>query len=434
MAIVAHTSTNVNPYEGPENWITLSSDGFQIDSLAALQNLNAGISANINPGDVAQVISDGDNNGFYIILTSDNVNRTAGTTAFKLENDGGAETFAELSGSIGFGQFPAGGTIGQVLKSTGDPGVVEWQEDNQNTIDTSFTDDDINVEDEVPSVGAVVNFVDDKFNRVGTNAVQYFNVAGLPNGGTGHADPGATVEEVLEFSDFNTDDRFIPTFDVDINPIVDTIAFSINNVGDAATAVNNGDWTVAIENRYKAIFTKNGETVVKTLIKGDGSAQVVSSELFCVAYDPMKIPGDNTRSGEKIYIGTENETVLVIDLNEIDFSEGDGSTLVAVAPYGIRGSLTPASEQIDITALGVHYRKVEHLSVTRWIQTVVFGTSVGSLPWISAEVGEGSNFTNFLDLESGRNEGGTGGNIYVSSNEQNNTYETQRGYTSRWWS
>ena len=280
----------------------------------------------------------------------------------------------------------------------------------------------------LPTSGAVHDYVEGKFFREGTPAVQYWEVDGVPNGGPTFTGSGETVAEVLEFSDFRTDDSFRPVFGVDNAPIVDTIAFSINNVGDAATTVNNGDWTVAIENKYKVIFTKNGQTVIKTLLRGDGSASVVSTDLLCLAFDPMKIPGDNSRAGEKIYIGTENETVLVLDLNEIDFN-GDGTITVAVAKYGLRGSLTPSSEQINITALGVHYRKVEHLSVVRWIQTVVFGTSIGSLPWISAEVGEGGNFTNFLDLENAENEGGTTGNIYQSSNDQNNTYETQRGYT-----
>ena len=280
----------------------------------------------------------------------------------------------------------------------------------------------------LPTSGAVHDYVEGKFLRDGTPAVQYWEVDGVPNGGPTFTGSGETVAEVLEFSDFRTDDSFRPVFGVDNAPIVDTIAFSINNVGDAATTVNNGDWTVAIENKYKVIFTKNGQTVIKTLLRGDGSASVVSTDLLCLAFDPMKIPGDNSRAGEKIYIGTENETVLVIDVNAIDFSS-DGTLTAAVAKYGLRGSLTPSNEQINITALGVHYRKVEHLSVVRWIQTVVFGTSVGSLPWISAEVGEGGNFTNFLDLEDAENEGGTSGNIYQSSNDQNNTYETQRGYT-----
>ena len=280
----------------------------------------------------------------------------------------------------------------------------------------------------LPTSGAVHDYVEDKFLRDGTPAVQYWEVDGVPNGGPTFTGSGATVAEVLEFSDFRTDDSFRPVFGVDNAPIVDTIAFSINNVGDAAATVNNGDWTVAIEDKYKVIFTKNGETVIKTLLRGDGSASVVSTNLLCLAFDPMKIPGDNTRAGEKIYIGTENETVLVLDLNEIDFN-GDSTITVAVAKYGLRGSLTPSSEQINVTALGVHYRKVEHLSVVRWIQTVVFGTSIGSLPWISAEVGEGDNFTNFLNLESAETEAGTTGTIFQSSNDQNNTYETQRGYT-----
>ena len=280
----------------------------------------------------------------------------------------------------------------------------------------------------LPTSGAVHDYVENKFLRDGTPAVQYWEVDGVPNGGPTFTGSGETVAEVLEFSDFRTDDSFRPVFGVDNAPIVDTIAFSINNVGDAAATVNNGDWTVAIEDKYKVIFTKNGQTAIKTLLRGDGSASVVSTDLLCLAFDPMKIPGDNSRAGEKIYIGTENETVLVLDLNEIDFN-GDDTITVAVAKYGLRGSLTPSSEQINITALGVHYRKVEHLSVVRWIQTVVFGTSIGSLPWISAEVGEGGNFTNFLDLENAENEGGTTGNIYQSSNDQNNTYETQRGYT-----
>ena len=467
---------------------------------------------------------------------------------------GGAEQFSDLSGSIGFGQFPAGGSDGQVLKSTGDPGVVEWGEDtseiaarvvisginvNQvagtpsetlitfasaqeaaefaatnsivsgqltstitftlthdgdvynysipsggtppqsvavsgNTISfqpqvagvvevhgatsvvdhtfdhlasgnlnqLTFVDADTARYDVIsetvltdsdavlPTSGAVHDYVESKFLRDGTPAVQYWEVDGLPNGGPSFTgDDGSTVEEVLEFSDFRTDDSFRTTFDIDNAPIRDTIAFSINNVGDAATAVNNGDWTVAIEDRYKAIFTKNGQTVTKTLIKGDGSASVVSTELLCLAFDPMKIPGDTSRAGEKIYIGTENETVLVIDLNQIDFSEGDGTITTAVAKYGLRGSLTPSSVQINITALGVHYTRIEHLSVTRWIQTVVFGTSAGSLPWISAEVGEGDNFSNFLDLEDAETEAGTTATIFQSSNDQNNTYETQRGYT-----
>ena len=50
-------------------------------------------------------------------------------TTWEETGGGGAEQFSELSGSIGFGQFPAGGSDGQVLKSTGDPGVVEWGED-----------------------------------------------------------------------------------------------------------------------------------------------------------------------------------------------------------------------------------------------------------------------------------------------------------------
>ena len=374
----------------------------------------------------------------------------ASTVTFTLTHDGDVHNY-----SIPSGGTPARGAVisgNTIAFEPQVPGVVEVHGatavvdhtfdhlDSGNLSQLTFVDADTASYDVIsetvltdsdavlPTSGAVHDYVEDKFLRDGTPAVQYWEVDGVPNGGPTFTGSGATVAEVLEFSDFRTDDSFRPVFGVDNAPIVDTIAFSINNVGDAATTVNNGDWTVAIENNYKVIFTKNGQTVIKTLLRGDGSASVVSTDLLCLAYDPMKIPGDNTRAGEKIYIGTENETVLVLDLNEIDFN-GDGTITVAVAKYGLRGSLTPSSEQINITALGVHYRKVEHLSVVRWIQTVVFGTSIGSLPWISAEVGEGGNFTNFLDLENAENEGGTTGNIYQSSNDQNNTYETQRGYT-----
>ena len=215
---------------------------------------------------------------------------TTGTDWVRVGDGGGTSAFSDITGNIALTQFPLGeDTAGRVLKSTTTEGVVVWADDTdtQNTIKTSITDADINIEDEVPSVGAVVNFVDNSFVREGTDAVQYWNVAGLPNGGPAFSDAGATVEEQLEFSDFRTRDTFIPSFSVDINPIVDTVAFSINNTGDAVDTVNNGDWTVAVENRYKVIFTKNGQTVVKTLLKGDGSGSVASTELFCLAYDPM---------------------------------------------------------------------------------------------------------------------------------------------------
>ena len=51
IAIAAHTSGVANPFESPDLWSPLSSDGFDIDNLVSLGNINtAGVHGNVFPG------------------------------------------------------------------------------------------------------------------------------------------------------------------------------------------------------------------------------------------------------------------------------------------------------------------------------------------------------------------------------------------------
>ena len=371
------------------------------------------------------------------------------TVTFTLTHDGDAYNYSIPSGGTpARGAVISGNTIAfepqvpGVVEVSGATAVVDHTFDhlasgnlNQLTFvdadtarydvisETTLTDSD----EVLPTSGAVHDYVEGKFLRDGEDAIQYWNVDGVPNGGPSFTGSGETIAEVLEFSDFRTDDAFRPVFDIGTDPIVDTIAFSINNTGSASQTQTNGDWTIAIENRYKIIVSKGNQTVVKTLLKGDGSASVVGTDLLCLAYDPMTIPGLQTGAGaERIYIGTENETVLIVDLRDIDFGEPGGTVITAVEKYGLKGSLTPANIQLNITALGVHYS--EHTGGL-WAQTVVFGLSSGELPWIAAMIGAGDNFTDYLDLAAGEDEAGATGNISRSTNNQDNTYNTQRGFS-----
>ena len=100
IAIAAHTSGVANPFESPDLWSPLSSDGFDIDNLVSLGNINtAGVHGNVFPGDIANVINDGANNGLYLITSSDNQNRTAGTTYLSIAGLGVTED-PRFSGAV----------------------------------------------------------------------------------------------------------------------------------------------------------------------------------------------------------------------------------------------------------------------------------------------------------------------------------------------
>ena len=88
--IATHTSDNANPFTRPEFWTPMSSDGFDIDTLASLRLLNSSnaLRSNVFPGDVANVINDGANNGLYLVLSSDNVNRADGTVVLSIASLG----------------------------------------------------------------------------------------------------------------------------------------------------------------------------------------------------------------------------------------------------------------------------------------------------------------------------------------------------------
>ena len=116
IAIAAHTSGVANPFESPDLWSPLSSDGFDIDNLVSLGNINtAGVHGNVFPGDIANVINDGANNGLYLITSSDNQNRTAGTTYISIDGLGTTED-PRFTGAIGaLNHSDSGVTVSAVI-------------------------------------------------------------------------------------------------------------------------------------------------------------------------------------------------------------------------------------------------------------------------------------------------------------------------------
>ena len=82
------------PQNQPEHWKAVTHQIEIFDSLTALTELNSTgkPTAVITPGELAMVWQDdtASNNGIYLIQTSDTVNYTAGTTAFKLATFGGS--------------------------------------------------------------------------------------------------------------------------------------------------------------------------------------------------------------------------------------------------------------------------------------------------------------------------------------------------------